>query len=117
MTTSPCGSPLFLQLVSYFEQIAPRFQFGRGRNPELLQKPRASTRTYSSGATETTSEADSSGTASTSSDSTTGASAETRSSSVLKRITITPWVERPERLMSSTGILITVPPVEISITW
>ena len=33
------------------------------------------------------------------------------------RITITPCVERPSRFTSSTGILITVPPVEISITW
>ena len=42
---------------------------------------------------------------------------ETRSSSPRRRITITPWVERPSRLTSSTGIRITVPPVEISITW
>src|SRR6266849_5602138 len=50
-----------------------------------------------------------------SSDSTTGASADTRSPS-RRRITITPCVERPIRRMSSTDILITVPPVEISIT-
>ena len=46
----------------------------------------------------------------------TGASDETISPS-RSRITITPCVERPSRLTSSTGILITVPPVEISITW
>ena len=33
-----------------------------------------------------------------------------------RRITITPWVARPERLIPSTGIRITVPPSEISIT-
>src|SRR5438034_6699894 len=54
--------------------------------------------------------------ASCSSDSTTGASAETCSPS-RSRITITPCVERPILRMTSTGILITVPPVEISITW
>ena len=46
----------------------------------------------------------------------TGASEETVSPS-RRRITITPCVERPRRFTSSTGILITVPPVEISITW
>ena len=50
-----------------------------------------------------------------SSDSTTGARADTVSSP-RRRITITPCVERPMRRMSSTGILMTVPPVEISIT-
>jgi hypothetical protein len=50
------------------------------------------------------------------SDSTTGAKADTRSAS-RRRITITPYVERPSRFTSSTGIRITVPPVEISITW
>jgi hypothetical protein len=34
-----------------------------------------------------------------------------------RRITITPCVERPSCLTSLTGILITVPPFEISITW
>ena len=53
---------------------------------------------------------------SSSPDSTTGASDETSSPS-RSRITITPCVERPSRLISSTGIRITVPPVEISITW
>ena len=38
-------------------------------------------------------------------------------SSPRRRITITPCVERPRRLISSTGIRITVPPFEISITW
>src|SRR6266545_7467297 len=32
------------------------------------------------------------------------------------RITITPWVARPERLMSSTAMRITVPPLEMSMT-
>src|SRR2546421_33052 len=41
---------------------------------------------------------------------------ETRSSR-RRRITITPCVERPRRLTSLTGILMTVPPVEISISW
>src|SRR5262245_34418699 len=49
-------------------------------------------------------------------DSTTGARLETVSPG-RGRMTITPCVERPERLMSSTGIRITVPPLEISITW
>src|SRR5262249_50391462 len=48
--------------------------------------------------------------------STTGARLETCSPS-RRRITITPWVARPERLMSSTGMRMTVPPSEISITW
>ena len=46
----------------------------------------------------------------------TGASVATCSLS-RRRITMTPWVERPARRMPSTGILITVPPSEISITW
>ncbi len=54
--------------------------------------------------------------ASSSPDSTTGASDETCSPS-RSRITITPCVERPSRLTSSTAMRITVPPVEISITW
>src|SRR4029078_10597832 len=53
---------------------------------------------------------------SSSSESTTGAIADTSSPS-RSRITITPCVERPSRLTSSTCIRITVPPVEISITW
>ena len=51
-----------------------------------------------------------------SSDSATGANVETFSSP-RSRITITPRVERQRRLTSSTGIRITVPPSEISITW
>src|SRR3954447_17419661 len=110
-------SPLLeVKAVSCFERIAPPFQFGKGSDRKLLQNPRVSTRNYAEGATGVGSEGDSSA-GSASSDSTTGASAETRSSSVLNRITITPWVERPDRLMSSAGILIMVPPVEISITW
>ena len=46
----------------------------------------------------------------------TGASVATCSPS-RRRITMTPCVERPARRMPSTGILITVPPSEISITW
>ena len=45
----------------------------------------------------------------------TGARLETCSPS-RRRITITPWVARPERLIPSTGMRITVPPSEISIT-
>ena len=45
----------------------------------------------------------------------TSASVET-CSSPRNRITITPWVERPSRLISSAAIRITVPPVEIIIT-
>ena len=47
----------------------------------------------------------------------TSARLDTFSSSPRRRITITPCVERPSRLTSSTRIRITVPPVEISITW
>ena len=46
----------------------------------------------------------------------TGARLETCSPS-RRRMTITPWVARPERLMPSTGVRIMVPPSEISITW
>ena len=65
----------------------------------------------------TAASADASIVASVSSLSTTGAMPETNSSSPRRRITITPWVARPARRMPSTGILITVPEVEISITW
>ena len=58
----------------------------------------------------------SSSTVSSTSESATGARLETFSPS-RSRTTITPWVARPSRLISSTDMRITVPPVEISISW
>ena len=46
----------------------------------------------------------------------TGARLETFSPS-RRRMVITPWVARPERLIPSTAVRMTVPPSEISITW
>ena len=56
------------------------------------------------------------GSPTSSSEPTTGASVATCSPS-RSRMTMTPWVARPARRMPSTGILMTVPPSEISITW
>ena len=58
----------------------------------------------------------SSSSSASSSEPTTGASVATCSPS-RRRITITPCVARPARLIPSTGIRITVPPSEMSITW
>jgi len=46
-----------------------------------------------------------------------GTSSEDTFSPSRSRTTITPWVARPSRLISSTGMRMTVPPVEMSITW